>query len=78
MNGAMLVLVGLRDFDSLTLQALKELNYQSENIRADNDISNAVPGGSVVAYKTRYGRYGKLLIENYGYDLKVKWFTFGP
>jgi hypothetical protein len=31
-----------------------------------------------VAYKIRHDRYGKLLIENYGYDLKVKWFTFGP
>jgi hypothetical protein len=78
MNGAMFALVGLRDFDSLTLQTLKGLDYQSENIRADNDTSNAIPGGSVVAYKTRHGRYGKLLIENYGYDLKVKWFTFGP
>jgi hypothetical protein len=77
-NGALFALVGLRDFDQLTLQALRGLNYSSENIRANNDLSNAIPTGTVVAYKTKRGRYGKLLIETYGYDLKVKWFTFGP
>lgn len=77
-NGAMLALLGQRDFDSLTLQTLKGLNYAAEPLRADNDLSNAIPSGTVVAYKTRRGRYGKMLIENYGYDLKVKWLTFGP
>jgi hypothetical protein len=78
MNGALFALVGQRDFDSLKLQTLKGLDYLSNNIRADNDVSNAIPSGTVLAYKTKHGRYGKLLIENYDYDLKVKWLTFGP
>jgi len=78
MNGALLALVGQRDFDSLELQMLKGLDYLSDNIRADNDLSNAIPNGTVLAYKTKHGRYGKLLIENYAYNLKVKWLTFGP
>jgi hypothetical protein len=78
MNGALFALVGQRDFDSLKLQTLKGLNYLSSGIRADNDVSNAIPNGTVLAYRTKHGRYGKLLIENYAYDLKVKWLTFGP
>jgi hypothetical protein len=77
-NGALFALVGQRDFDSLKIQMLKGLDYSSDGIRADNDISNAIPSGTILAYKTRHGRYGKLLIENYAYDLKVKWLTFGP
>jgi hypothetical protein len=68
MNGALFALVGQRDFDSLQLQTLKGLN----------DVSNAIPTGTVLAYRTKHGRYGKLLIEYYAYDLKVKWITFGP
>jgi hypothetical protein len=78
MNGALFALVGQRDFDSLKLQTLKGLHYLSDNIRANNDVSNAIPNGTVLAYRTKHGRYGKLLIENYAYDLKVKWLTFGP
>jgi len=78
MNGALFALVGQRDFDSLKLQTLKGLNYSSSEIRADNDVSNAIPTGTVLAYKTKHGRYGKILIENYAHDLKVKWLTFGP
>jgi hypothetical protein len=78
MNGARFALVGQRDFDSLTLQSLKGLDYLSNDIRADNDVSNAIPNGTVLAYRTKRGRYGKVLIENYAYDLKVKWLTFGP
>jgi hypothetical protein len=77
-NGALFALVGLRDFDSLKLQALKGLHYLPDNIRANDDGSNAIPTGTVVAYKTKHGRYGKLLIEDYAYNLKVKWLTFGP
>ena len=78
MNGALFALVGQRDFDTLTLQALKGLDYLTNEIRADNDISNAIPNGTVLAYKTKRGRYGKVVVENYAYDLKVKWLTFGP
>jgi hypothetical protein len=78
MNGALFALVGQRDFDSLKLQTLKGLNFLSSAIRADNNVSNAIPNGTVLAYRTKHGRYGKFLIENYAYDLKVKWLTFGP
>ncbi len=54
------------------------LNYQLGETRingSDNQTNDLLPGSTVI-YKTKEGRYGKLEVLQYGYDLQINWTTF--
>ena len=75
-NGAKLAIIGLRDIDSVTREDLVRLEYSSEIINGSNNNDNRIPEGSVVGYITSQRRYGKFVIIEYGYDLKIHWVTY--
>lgn len=76
LNGASFFVVGIRDFESVTLRDLERFPYSSARINGSDLPSNQIPRGTVVAYKTNEGRLGKFVVDEYGYNLKIHWITF--
>jgi hypothetical protein len=76
LHGAEFVVVGIRDFESLTWRDLDSLHYSPKKIDGSNLPTNEIPQGTVVAYKTNEGRLGKLIVDEYGYNLTIRWITY--
>ena len=75
-NGAELALIGKVSFGSVTAQTLRSLTYGTEAIQADDNAGNQLPNGTVFAVRTSSGNYAKVLVTQYGYNIKVKWVTY--
>lgn len=75
-SGAVFFVMGVRDFDSLKFAELEHLQYSTQRISANDEPSNNLPKNTVVAYKTKQGRLGKVLIVGYGDDLTIRWITY--
>ena len=75
-NGAAFFVVGGRDFESIRWSEMEHFPYSTEKIRADNNHSNQIPRGTVVAYKTNEGRLGKFVVDEYGENLTMRWRTY--
>jgi hypothetical protein len=76
-NGAAFYVVGVRDFDSLKFAELEHFPFSAQPIDgSDVKGENDIPKGTVVAYRTRQSRLGKLLIESYGRNLTIRWVTY--
>lgn len=75
-NGAAFFVVGGRDFESIRWSEMEHFPYSTERIRADNNNSNQIPRGTVVAYKTNEGRLGKFIVDDYGSNLTIRWRTY--
>ena len=75
-SGSEMAVIGTQDFDSITLSMLKRLVYSNAAICADDNHANNIPTGTVVAYRTRLGKYGKFLVNSYGYNINISWITY--
>jgi hypothetical protein len=75
-NGALLAHLGSPDFDSVSLDTLRAQEYSDAPLPGSNDGENKMTPGSVIAVKTNHGRYAKILINAYGYNLNLNWVTF--
>jgi hypothetical protein len=75
-NGAGFFVLGLRDFESVGYDDLQQFPYSGEKVEANGVGSNRIPQGTVVAYRTKQGRFGKFKVEQYGYNLTIRWATF--
>ena len=63
-------------FDSIT-RALISTRYIADTIiDGSNNVNNAIPTGAVVLYKTKTGRFGKLKVLSYGYNLWLRIVTY--
>ena len=75
-NGAEFFVVGGRDFESVRWSDMEHFPYSAGKIPANNNNSNQIPAGTVVAYKTNEGRLGKFIVDEYGYNLTIRWRTY--
>ena len=75
-SGAQFDVVGIRDFKSVRYADLKRFSYSPDQIDGSDMPSNRIPQGTVVAYRTKAGRLGKFVVEQYGYNLSIEWVTF--
>ncbi len=75
-NGAAFFVAGGRDFESVRWSEMERFPYSTDKIRADNNNSNQIPAGTVVAFKTHQGRLGKFIVDDYGYNLTIRWRTY--
>jgi hypothetical protein len=75
-NGAGFFVVGIRDFESVKYADLERFQYSSQKIDGSSFSYNQIPQGTVVAYKTNEGRFGKFIVDEYGYNLTIRWMTF--
>jgi hypothetical protein len=75
-GGAMLANLGQVNFDAVSLQTLQTRPYTMTPINGSNNASNQLTAGTVVAIKTGAGRYAKMKINSYGYNLGMTWVTY--
>ncbi|MEZ6142021.1 MAG: hypothetical protein R3B84_15755 [Zavarzinella sp.] len=71
----------MEPFDALSHKYIKELveNARKEgrqNIDGSDSKENQIPTGTILVYVTSDKQYGKLMIVEYGTDLKIKWVTY--
>ncbi len=75
-SGAMMVPLGTPNLDVVSLQTLQTQPYTANPINGSNNASNQLTPGTVIAVKTNTGRYAKVKIDSYGYDLGITWVTY--
>ncbi len=75
-NGAAFYVVGEVKFESVKWSDMERFPYSTEKIDATEGPSNRIPAGTVVAYRTHKGRLGKLIVDDYGSNLTIRWRTF--
>jgi hypothetical protein len=75
-SGAMLAHMGQADLNAVSLQTLQSLAYTCTPIDGSDGASNRLTAGTVIAVKASSGRYAKMRIDSYGYDLGISWVTY--
>ncbi|MBP7505009.1 MAG: hypothetical protein KA780_06140 [Prolixibacteraceae bacterium] len=54
-------------------QTLAIQPYTATPINGSNNSSNRLTAGTVIAIKTNTGRFAKMKIDSYGYNLGIPW-----
>lgn len=72
----MLANMGKINFDAVSLQTLQTLPYTMPPINGSNNTANQLKAGTVLAIKTGAGRYAKMKINSYDYNLGITWVTY--
>lgn len=75
-NGATFFVVGIKEFETVKFSDMERYPYSAEKIDGSDNADNKMPRGTVIAYKTKKGRLGKLIVDDYGYNLTIRWRTF--
>ena len=75
-NGAEFSIMGQTNFNSTDYYDLINLNYSTDDIDGSDNEGNQIPVGTVLAFKTNENRYGKMIIDEYGYNLTLRWTTY--
>jgi hypothetical protein len=75
-GGAMLAHLGKPNFDAVSSQTLATAPYTATPINGSNNSSNKLTANSVIAVRTNAGRYAKIKVESYGYNLGIRWVTY--
>ncbi len=75
-NGAAFYVVGPVKFESVKWSDMEHFPYSTEKINATEGAANRIPAGTVVAYRTHKGRLGKLIVDDYGFNLAIRWRTY--
>jgi hypothetical protein len=75
-GGAMLAHLGKPNFDAVSSQTLATAPYTATPINGSNSSANKLTANSVIAVRTNAGRYAKLKVESYGYNLGIRWVTY--
>lgn len=76
--GARVVNLGKTNFASITPAVLQTLVYSANPIPGNNDATNQLVDGDVLAVRTNAGNLAKVLVVSYGYDMKIQWVTYKP
>jgi YVTN family beta-propeller protein len=75
-GAAGLVDLGPVNFDAITLEDLRALDYGQQKIVGDDNEANQLPDGDVLAVQTSGGNYAKVLVLHYGYDMQIRFVTY--
>ena len=72
---------GDRPFDGITASHIKKAlagGTGKDAIDGSATPANKIPAGTVLLYVTSDGRFGKVKVVEYGYNLTLKWVTYRP
>lgn len=72
-NGAALCSLGIVDYEGLQFDDLTGLTYTTTPITANTAGTNFLPDRAVFAVRTRSGKYVKVQVLSYGYNLALRW-----
>ena len=61
-------------FGSLDAENIPQVRNR---INGSANRRNQIPAGTVLVYRTSRGNDGRMEIQKYGYDLRIKWVTYG-
>jgi hypothetical protein len=75
-GNARIVNLGVINFDAVTADQLRTLNYGITPIPGNNDASNQLVNGDVFAVLTNAGNYAKVQVLSYGYNINLHWVTY--
>ena len=75
-GGASLCHLGHPDFDAVSRETLHAAAFSSSPINGSNNGANQLTPGAVIAVRTGDGRYAKMRVNSYGYNLDVNWVTY--
>lgn len=75
-NGASFYVVGAKEFESIRWSDMEHFPYSPAKIDGSDNANNRIPAGTVVAFKTNEGRLGKFIVDEYGYNLTIRWRTY--
>lgn len=75
LNGAQFCIIGPTSQAKLSKEELEKLVYSADEILADDNHSNRIPKGTVIAYRTKNRRVGTMKILEYGYNLEIEFYT---
>ncbi len=64
------------DYEDLNRAAIVSMDAQMSTSVIDASPGNELNPGSYLIYRTNSGRYGKMIVESYGYDLTIGWVTY--
>jgi hypothetical protein len=73
-----IVNLGVVDVDAVTLDHLVGLAYSRTPLPGNAVGVNLLTPGDVFAVRTGAGNYAKVLVVDYGYNLTLRWTTYGP
>lgn len=65
-------------FDGIGYADIAAATLSADRIDASDGVTNQLTPGAIVLYQTNEGRYGKLQVLEYGYNLRIQWHTFRP
>lgn len=75
-SGAMFCHMGKPNFEAVSFQTLQTQAYTALPINGSNTAANRLTPGTVIAIRTNAGRFAKLRIVTYGYNLRIDWVTY--
>jgi hypothetical protein len=76
LEGALLAHMGTPIFDAITVVDLQTQPWATDRINGSANPLNQLTPGSVIAVWTDAGRYSKVRVDSYGYDLQITWVTY--
>lgn len=65
-----------KNFDDITVDDIKQRNLTPDKIDGSDNKSSKIFAGTILIYQTDEGRYGKMKVLNYGYNLSIQWVTY--
>ena len=63
-------------FDAISMETIISQDLSNTAINGNDDETNLLIPGTIILYKTNQGRFGKLMIKTYGYNLTVQFLTY--
>ena len=65
-----------REFNLLNRTAIAAMTMSTSSINGSANSLNRLAPGSIIVYRTNAGLYGKMMVMQYGFNLKLKWVTY--
>jgi hypothetical protein len=62
--------------NTISYKKIKDFPKSANPIVGNDDVSNQIPTGTIVVYKTRKGKFGAFHVTTYGYNLTLSWITY--
>lgn len=77
LNGAKMVRFGAPSYESISLEQLKAAVFPLDSVEGSSTPANQLTAGTVLGVRSGAGRYSKLQVTTYGYDLGIRWTIYG-
>lgn len=67
---------GIDVYNAISLDTIMDQTLSTDPVNGDDNETNLLTPGTIVLYKTDQGRFGKLMINTYGYNINLQYLTY--